>query len=104
MSSARAGSFRTTTGPSAGACARPGPTVRITARANTPAVQILSIDASLGRALSYCCVVERSRLALNLPEAAAEQQIEGTPMLGLMQDWPLLCHRIIDHAAVNHAE
>ena len=25
-------------------------------------------------------------------------------MLGLMQDWPLLCHRIIDHAAMNHAE
>jgi fatty-acyl-CoA synthase len=25
-------------------------------------------------------------------------------MLGLMQDWQLLCHRIIDHAAVNHAE
>jgi fatty-acyl-CoA synthase len=25
-------------------------------------------------------------------------------MLGLMQDWPLLCHRIIDHAAHNHAE
>jgi fatty-acyl-CoA synthase len=25
-------------------------------------------------------------------------------MLGLMQDWPLLCHRIIDHAASNHAE
>jgi fatty-acyl-CoA synthase len=25
-------------------------------------------------------------------------------MLGLMQDWPLLCHRIIDHAAKNHAE
>lgn len=24
-------------------------------------------------------------------------------MLGLMQDWPLLCHRIIDHAAINHA-
>jgi len=23
-------------------------------------------------------------------------------MLGLMQDWPLLCHRIIDHAAINH--
>ncbi len=23
-------------------------------------------------------------------------------MLGLMQDWQLLCHRIIDHAAVNH--
>jgi len=25
-------------------------------------------------------------------------------MLGLMQDWPLLCHRIIDHAAINSAE
>jgi fatty-acyl-CoA synthase len=24
-------------------------------------------------------------------------------MLGLMQDWPLLCHRIIDHAALNHS-
>src|SRR3954451_4091871 len=27
----------------------------------------------------------------------------GNAMLGLMQDWPLLCHRIIDHAATNHA-
>jgi len=25
-------------------------------------------------------------------------------MLGLMQDWPLLCHRIIDHAAKFHGE
>ncbi|MPZ56316.1 MAG: long-chain-fatty-acid--CoA ligase [Rhizobiales bacterium] len=25
-------------------------------------------------------------------------------MLGLMQDWPLLCHRIIDHAAIYHPE
>src|SRR5436853_1501799 len=25
-------------------------------------------------------------------------------MLGLMQDWPLLCHKIIDHAAQNHGE
>jgi fatty-acyl-CoA synthase len=24
-------------------------------------------------------------------------------MQGLMQDWPLLCHRIIDHAAIQHA-
>src|SRR5436190_3094507 len=24
------------------------------------------------------------------------------PMLGLMQDWPLLCHRIIDHVAIQH--
>src|SRR5262249_10838161 len=27
---------------------------------------------------------------------------EGNAMLGLMQDWPLLCHRIIDHAARYH--
>jgi len=25
-------------------------------------------------------------------------------MLGLMQEWPLLCHRVIDHAAINHAD
>jgi fatty-acyl-CoA synthase len=25
-------------------------------------------------------------------------------MLGLMQNWPLLCHRVIDHAAINHGE
>ena len=25
-------------------------------------------------------------------------------MLGLMQDWPLLCHKVIDHAATLHAE
>jgi fatty-acyl-CoA synthase len=25
-------------------------------------------------------------------------------MFGLMQDWPLLCHRVIDHAATFHAE
>jgi hypothetical protein len=27
---------------------------------------------------------------------------EGNAMHGLMQDWPLLCHRIIDHAAIFH--
>ena len=25
-------------------------------------------------------------------------------MKGLMQDWPLLVHTIIDHAAVNHGD
>jgi hypothetical protein len=25
-------------------------------------------------------------------------------MLGLMQDWPLLLHRIIDHAAAQHGD
>src|SRR5215510_15640679 len=33
-----------------------------------------------------------------------KQEPRGNAMLGLMQDWPLLCHRIIDHAAINHAE
>src|SRR4051812_15812636 len=28
----------------------------------------------------------------------------GLHMLGLMQNWPLLCHRIIDHAACNHPQ
>jgi 3-(methylthio)propionyl---CoA ligase len=31
-------------------------------------------------------------------------EMEGNAMLGLMQDWPLLCHRIIDHAAKYHGE
>src|SRR5208337_4698735 len=25
-------------------------------------------------------------------------------MLGLMQDWPLLVHKILDHAALNHGD
>jgi fatty-acyl-CoA synthase len=41
-----------------------------------------------------------------LPAAKAAQSVDArsgrTIMLGLMQDWPLLCHRIIDHAALNH--
>ena len=24
-------------------------------------------------------------------------------MLGLAQDWPLLCHKVLDHAATQHA-
>src|SRR5260370_10944189 len=32
------------------------------------------------------------------------QDVWEASMLGLMQDWPLLCHRIIDEAAVNHAQ
>jgi fatty-acyl-CoA synthase len=29
---------------------------------------------------------------------------EENAMFGLMQDWPLLCHRVLDHAAVNHPD
>jgi fatty-acyl-CoA synthase len=39
-------------------------------------------------------------LAQILPEPAALRG--GVTMLGLMQDWPLLIHRIIDHAAIQH--
>jgi fatty-acyl-CoA synthase len=35
---------------------------------------------------------------------AAEPSWREDTMLGLMQDWQLLCHRIIDHAAQNHGE
>ena len=28
--------------------------------------------------------------------------MEERPMLGLMQKWPLLCHKILDHAATHH--
>src|SRR3954467_777478 len=28
----------------------------------------------------------------------------GTPMQGLMQDWSLLVHRVIDHAAAQHGQ
>src|SRR4051794_39589030 len=41
---------------------------------------------------------------------AASDRIQGDPaggrdvgMLGLMQDWPLRLHRIIDHAARHHS-
>ena len=40
---------------------------------------------------------------LDCPERA-NNNIRGSAMLGLMQDWPLLLHRIIDHAATNHPE
>src|SRR2546423_10693030 len=36
--------------------------------------------------------------------AIAQGAYRRNPMLGLMQEWPLLCHRIIDHAALNHAD
>jgi len=46
--------------------------------------------------------VARRRRAGNLYANPRTQG--GNAMLGLMQDWPLLCHRVIDHAAVNHGE
>jgi fatty-acyl-CoA synthase len=39
-----------------------------------------------------------------LPADNKTKTVEGNTMLGLMQDWPLLCHRVIDHAAINHGE
>src|SRR5229473_1214085 len=31
-----------------------------------------------------------------------QARLWGNAMLGLMQNWPLLCHRVIDHAATYH--
>ena len=43
------------------------------------------------------------REAANLP--TEQENIPGrTAMHGLMQDWPLLCHRILDHAAIFHPD
>ena len=36
------------------------------------------------------------------PAKTRRQDCGETTMLGLMQDWPLLCHRVIDHAATYH--
>ena len=46
----------------------------------------------------------RDRLTFAAGQGAHTARTEGNAMLGLMQDWPLLCHRIIDHAATYHAE
>src|ERR1043166_41232 len=53
-----------------------------------------------------------SRIAMKAEDKGRPTRLpEGSPgrrgrtsMLGLMQDWPLLCPRIIDPAALNHAE
>src|SRR5262249_16197296 len=61
----------------------------------------------LPRADFPCCyVLKRNRSAAGLPggRRAGTPNRGRMPMLGLMQDWPLLCHRVIDHAALNHAE
>src|SRR5260370_9301392 len=47
----------------------------------------------------YSCIYQL--LDNSRGERSQQSQIKGRKhlMLGLMQDWPLLCHRIIDHAA-----
>jgi fatty-acyl-CoA synthase len=35
---------------------------------------------------------------------AGELCLGGNAMLGLMQHWPLLCHRVLDYAAINHPD
>ena len=40
----------------------------------------------------------------NLPATTKKKRQGGTRCSGLMQDWPLLCHRILDHAATFHAD
>ena len=50
--------------------------------------------------------VRSANLTPRLARAPAQKRRfqEGNAMLGLMQDWPLLIHRIIDHAAKFHGE
>src|SRR5215510_657099 len=49
------------------------------------------------------CAAARQRSFWRVP--TAKNPVPGRDtMHGLMQDWPLLCHRIIDHAAIYHAE
>ena len=43
------------------------------------------------------------RLIVSDPAIVGPKASGGNAMQGLMQDWPLLCHRIIDHAAIQHA-
>jgi fatty-acyl-CoA synthase len=45
-----------------------------------------------------------TRLRRNEARIKQSSTSRRNSMLGLMQDWPLLCHRIIDHAAINHGE
>jgi fatty-acyl-CoA synthase len=47
---------------------------------------------------------DRNRIILTGPETPTRHQKEDHPMLGLMQDYPLLTHTIIDHGALNHGE
>ena len=55
-------------------------------------------------ALPVCRFNLRRSRPVRPARSKARRLREEIVMLGLMQDWPLLCHRIIDHAAINHGE
>jgi acyl-CoA synthetase (AMP-forming)/AMP-acid ligase II len=44
------------------------------------------------------------RIILAVPGMSGNEIEEESPMLGLMQDYPLLTHTILDHGALNHGE
>jgi 3-(methylthio)propionyl---CoA ligase len=62
------------------------------------------------RRIAHNETVASPNLAANLSQTGEGRRSKklnnqkGNAMLGLMQDWPLLCHRIIDHAATFHGE
>ncbi len=48
-------------------------------------------------------IAAAAALRESLPQISWQRLVSGRiSMLGLMQDWPLLMHRIIDHAALQH--
>jgi hypothetical protein len=52
--------------------------------------------------MRYHAPSARSAGAPKPHEARKVALAREAPMLGLMQDWSLLIHRIIDHAAIQH--
>jgi fatty-acyl-CoA synthase len=60
--------------------------------------ELRPVHRSPGAARGPVCVQTPWRY-LRFPARGRQRE---NSMQGLMQDWPLLCHRIIDHAAIHH--
>src|SRR6202046_3824148 len=56
----------------------------------------LPLQAPVGTWKTLACPAQTGNLRREKSKTARNA------MLGLMQDWPLLCHRILDHAATQH--
>src|ERR1700733_4167487 len=51
---------------------------------------------------AVCAILKRWQAWESRRSACAPPTIGGNRMLGLMQDWPLTIHKIIDFAAIQH--
>src|SRR5262249_55699098 len=79
------------------------------AQAHDTSTETRSKKGGLREKCLGCRHLHRCRASHNLRSIRSQSRLDdkyvgGNPMRGLMQDWPLLFHRIIDHAALNHAE